>query len=104
MNIRHDTSSSPNERSLRHDKKVPLVSKERSSRPTSKQDGAKPMTTSYITHIFYWKCNLCNIELPNDDLADIRKERHRKFHIDESIVTGNRKRNWTFGEVKYVLT
>ena len=64
-------------------------------------DFARKCPTSYIT---YWKCNLCNIELPNDDLADIRKERHRKFHIDESIVTGNRKRNWTFGEVKYVLT
>jgi len=82
-------------------KKVPFVSKERSSRPTSKQKGAKPMTTPYIT---YWKCNLCNIELPDDDLADIRKERHRKFHIDESVGTGKRQRNWTFGEVKYVLT
>ena len=50
-----------------------------------------------------WKCSLCNIELPNDELADIRKERHREFHIDESVGTTNRRRNWTFGEVEFVL-
>ena len=52
----------------------------------------------------YWKCNLCNIELPDDELATIRKQRHREFHIDESVGTHKRRRNWTFGEVKYVLT
>ena len=52
----------------------------------------------------YWKCNLCNIELPDDELATIRKQRHREFHIDESIGTHKRRRNWTFGEVDYVLT
>ena len=50
-----------------------------------------------------WKCSLCSIELPNDELADIRKERHREFHIDESVGTTNRRRNWTFGEVEFVL-
>ena len=52
----------------------------------------------------YWKCNLCNIELPDDELATIRKQRHKEFHIDESIGTHKRRRNWTFGEVEYVLT
>ena len=50
-----------------------------------------------------WKCSLCNIELPDDELVGIRKERHREFHIDESIGTTNRRRNWTFGEVEFVL-
>jgi hypothetical protein len=60
--------------------------------------------TSYPYNIMKrWKCNLCNIELPNDELAEVRKQRHRDFHIDESIGTHNRRRNWTFGEVKYVL-
>ena len=52
----------------------------------------------------YWKCNLCNIELPDDELATIRKQRHKEFHIDESVGTHKRRRNWTFGEVEYVLT
>ena len=50
-----------------------------------------------------WKCSLCNIELPDDELVGIRKERHREFHIDESVGTVNRRRNWTFGEVEFVL-
>ena len=48
-----------------------------------------------------WQCNLCNIELPNDELIDVRKERHTSFHVDESIGTHNRRRNWTFGRVIY---
>ena len=46
-----------------------------------------------------WLCNLCNIELPDDELIDVRKERHITFHIDESFGTDNRQRNWTFGRV-----
>ena len=46
-----------------------------------------------------WKCSLCNIELPDDELIDVRKERHRTFHVDESIGTDKRQRNWTFGRV-----
>ena len=46
-----------------------------------------------------WQCNLCNIELPDDELIDVRKERHKSFHVDESIGTTNRQRNWTFGSV-----
>ena len=46
-----------------------------------------------------WRCNLCNIELPDDELIDVRKERHKSFHVDESIGTHNRQRNWTFGNV-----
>ena len=46
-----------------------------------------------------WKCSLCNIELPDDELIDVRKERHKSFHVDESIGTHNRQRNWTFGNV-----
>ena len=46
-----------------------------------------------------WQCNLCNIELPDDELIDVRKERHITFHIDESIGTDKRQRNWTFGRV-----
>ena len=104
MNIRHDKSSSSNRRQeFEAYNKASLVSKERSSRPTSKQAGVKSMTTPRAL-MKHWKCNLCNIELPNDELADIRKERHRKFHIDESAGTTNRQRNWTFGKVNYVLT
>ena len=46
-----------------------------------------------------WQCNLCNIELPDDELIDVRKERHESFHVDESIGTNKRQRNWTFGSV-----
>ena len=48
-----------------------------------------------------WKCNLCNMEIPEDELIEERKERHRTFHVDESLGTGGRKRNWTFGKVFY---
>ena len=48
-------------------------------------------------------CSLCNIELPNDELAEIRKERHAEFHIDESVGTTNRQRNWTFGDAQFEL-
>ena len=56
----------------------------------------------------YWKCSLCNIELPNDELADLRKERHREFHVDESAIyranrATNRQRNWTFGKATFKL-
>ena len=46
-----------------------------------------------------YKCNLCNIELPNDDLIDVRMARHKSFHVDESIGTSKPQRNWTFGSV-----
>ena len=48
-----------------------------------------------------WQCNLCNMQLPNDELIDVRKNRHKLFHVDESIGTHNRQRNWTFGCVIY---
>jgi len=49
----------------------------------------------------YWK-------LPDDELADLRKERHREFHVDESAIyranrTTNRQRNWTFGKATFKL-
>lgn len=47
------------------------------------------------------KCSLCNMELVHDELIDIRKKRHEDFHKDESIQTGGRQRNWTFGKVKW---
>ena len=50
-----------------------------------------------------WNCSLCNIELPNDSDADKRKKRHADFHVDESIQTGGRQRNWTFGDAKFTL-
>ena len=50
-----------------------------------------------------WQCNLCNIQLPDDELIDTRKKRHESFHIDESIGTNKRQRNWTFGEVIYTI-
>ena len=85
-----------------------LVSASKTSSESAKQ--VSPMT-SYPTQTFtlpykmkYWKCNLCNIELPDDELATIRKQRHKEFHIDESVGTHKRRRNWTFGEVEYVLT
>ena len=49
------------------------------------------------------KCSLCNMELVHDELIDIRKKRHEDFHKDESIQTGGRQRNWTFGEVDWTL-
>jgi len=48
-----------------------------------------------------WKCNLCNMEIPEDELIENRKERHRTFHVDESVGTTKRQRNWTFGKVHY---
>ena len=51
----------------------------------------------------YWKCSLCNIELPDDELIEVRKRRHADFHIDESVGTGKPKRNWTFGNAKFEL-
>ena len=51
----------------------------------------------------YWKCSLCNIELPKDEYADLRKERHGEFHVDESVGTTNRQRNWTFGKAIFKL-
>ena len=51
----------------------------------------------------YWKCSLCNIELPDDELIEVRKSRHAGFHIDESVGTGKPKRNWTFGNAKFEL-
>ena len=50
-----------------------------------------------------WQCNLCNIQLPDDELIDVRKERHKSFHVDESIDTHNRQRNWTFGNVIFKM-
>ena len=51
----------------------------------------------------YWKCALCNIELPDDEYADLRKERHMEFHVDESVGTTKRQRNWTFGKAVFTL-
>ena len=51
----------------------------------------------------YWKCSLCYIELPDDELIEVRKKRHADFHIDESVGTGRPKRNWTFGNAKFEL-
>ena len=48
-----------------------------------------------------WKCNLCNMEIPEDELIEERKERHRTFHVDESLGTHLPRRNWTFGKVQY---
>ena len=36
-------------------------------------------------------------------LAEIRKKRHAKFHINESVGTSNRQRNWTFGKAEFEL-
>ena len=79
-----------------------LVSASKTSSESAKQ--VSPMTSYPHNIMKYWKCNLCNIELPDDELATIRKQRHKEFHIDESIGTHKRRRNWTFGEVEYVLT
>ena len=43
------------------------------------------------------------MEIPNDELTEIRKQRHREFHVDESIGTGKPQRNWTFGDAKFEL-
>lgn len=50
-----------------------------------------------------WKCNLCNIEFEDNELIEQQKERHRTFHIDESLGTNKPKRNWTFGKVEWVV-
>ena len=50
-----------------------------------------------------WNCDLCNMEIPNDSDSDKRKKRHADFHVDESIQTGGRQRNWTFGDAKFTL-
>jgi hypothetical protein len=50
-----------------------------------------------------WNCSLCNIELPDDELSEKRKKRHADFHKDESIQTGGRQRNWTFGDAEFTL-
>ena len=50
-----------------------------------------------------WKCSLCNIQLPDDKDAEIRKHRHRQFHVDKSVGTTNRQRNWTFGDAQFEL-
>ena len=50
-----------------------------------------------------WQCNLCYIELPDDELIDVRKERHTKFHVNESIGTDKPQRNWTFGNVIFKM-
>ena len=48
-----------------------------------------------------WHCDLCNIELPNDDVAEQRKQRHSEFHTNEAVGTSKRPRNWTFGTARY---
>ena len=52
---------------------------------------------------WFWKCSLCNIELPDDKDAEIRKHKHRQYHVDESVGTTNRQRNWTFGDAQFEL-
>lgn len=42
-------------------------------------------------------CDLCNIILPNDELAKIRMQRHSHFHQTARI----QKRNWTQGTPKF---
>lgn len=62
-----------------------------------------PITNLPCQGDVHWMCSLCNIELPNDEMAVIRKERHAEFHIDESVGTTNRQRNWTFGKAEFEL-
>ena len=50
-----------------------------------------------------WQCNLCNIQLPDDELIKERKDRHKLFHVDESIGAHKPQRNWTFGVVKWCM-
>ena len=50
-----------------------------------------------------WKCSLCNMCLVDDKDAKIRKQRHKEFHVDESIGTTKRQRNWTFGKAEFEL-
>ena len=50
-----------------------------------------------------WKCSLCNIQLPDDKDAEIRKHKHKQFHVDESVGTTNIQRNWTFGNAQFEL-
>ena len=61
------------------------------------------ITNLHCQEHVHWKCSLCNMELPNDELAEIRKERHAEFHIDESVGTTNKQRNWTFGNAEFEL-
>ncbi len=62
-----------------------------------------PITNLHCQEHVHWMCSLCNIELPNDELAETRKERHAEFHIDESVGTTNKQRNWTFGKAEFEL-
>jgi hypothetical protein len=57
----------------------------------------------FIYIMKFWECSLCNIQLPDDELINVRKDRHRSFHVDESIGTNKRQRNWTFGKVSFKL-
>ena len=41
------------------------------------------------------------MELPNDDVAEQRKQRHSEFHTNEAVGTSKRPRNWTFGTARY---
>ena len=41
--------------------------------------------------------------LVDDNDAKIRKQRHKEFHVDESIGTTKRRRNWTFGKAEFEL-
>jgi len=43
------------------------------------------------------------MQLPDDELIDVRKKRHESFHVDESIGTNKPQRNWTFGSVIYTI-
>ena len=43
------------------------------------------------------------MQLPDDELIDVRKKRHESFHVDESIGTNKRQRNWTFGNVIFKM-
>ena len=45
-----------------------------------------------------WKCSLCNVELLNDNLVQIRLERHRFFHRPVSY-----HRNIALGHAKFTL-
>ena len=63
------------------------------------------ITNLHCQEHVHWKCSLCNMELPDDELAEIRKARHVEFHIDESLVATwiRRQRNWTFGKAEFEL-
>ena len=70
---------------------------------TKKGGTELPITNLHCQEHVHWMCSLCNIELPNDELAEIRKKRHAEFHINESVGTTNKQRNWTFGNAKFEL-